>query len=278
MKSTSLTLLVITSFILLFICCTQSNPDGFLTINCGASTNRTDDEGILWISDIPFTRSRNASFMNDSPTFYLPYKTFAYFTNLTANKYCYLIPVKPTTLYLVRATFYNGAFETGIPLAGVFDIFVNGVKWTVVNLTDLQGNALLGREIILVAKSNSLSLCLARNSQTEKTNYVFISTIELRPLKRSLYNSTDFHNNALVMLSRKVFGSGNYIRYPQDEFDRIWVSFSSSTFDNINIEDENFGKGLANQPPVAVLQSAFTTQEEGVDPVLTLMPKSVHRG
>ncbi|XP_057865881.2 putative leucine-rich repeat receptor-like serine/threonine-protein kinase At2g14440 isoform X1 [Cryptomeria japonica] len=284
MKFRSLTMLAIMSFIVLFISRIHSNPDGFLSIRCGASINRTDDQDRLWISDTPFTRIRS-NYSIDDPSLSVPASTdwnrkiFAYFTDLTVNKYCYLIPVKPGILYLVRVTFYKGAFETPIPLASVFDLLINGIKWAKVNLTLIQAKDFLNQDIMLTAKSNSISLCLARNSETGKENFVFISTIASRQLNSALYSSIDFHNNALVLLDRRNLGSINSYAYPQDDFDRWWYGTStSSVYDNINTTENISGKGLLNQPPLDVLQTAITMEAVGNLLATLQLPSSVYEG
>ncbi|GLJ06565.1 hypothetical protein SUGI_0042110 [Cryptomeria japonica] len=257
MKITSLTSLLIIG---LCISCTLSNPDGFLSINCGVSKNWTDVVGIDWVTDSSFVKTRNASSMPSlgSTDWAYQYQSVAYFTNLHVNKYCYLIPVTSGTLYLVRLRFSYGGFE-GLRLASVFDVFVEGIKMTKIDLRNLPKHSFRYREIILAAKSNSLSLCLARNSETEDDRYVFISTLELRPLEYPMYNLTDFNNAALVMLSRRDYGSYNDSNYPNDPFDRIWRTFMLSSTTIIR-QDSSLGDGLWNKPPVSVLQTAITSK------------------
>ncbi|GLJ07404.1 hypothetical protein SUGI_0066240 [Cryptomeria japonica] len=73
MKLRSLTLLAITAFIGLFIPCTLTKPDGFLSINCGASKNDTIGE-LDWITDSLFIKFRNTSIMPPFSSNDLPYQ------------------------------------------------------------------------------------------------------------------------------------------------------------------------------------------------------------
>ncbi|XP_059075714.1 probable LRR receptor-like serine/threonine-protein kinase At1g67720 isoform X2 [Cryptomeria japonica] len=235
---------------------------GFLNINCGAIDNVTDDNGLLWISDSPFINSRNTSTTRTSETMYLQFWTLAYFPNLTVKKYCYLFPVKPGLNYLVRASF--GPDYT-VPLARFFDIVIEGIKWSKVDLSGLDNTTFRCDIIILAAKSDSLSLCLARNSQTERNHYVFISSIELRPLESSMYNSTDFQKNALDVVGSINFGAySDSLQYPDDPFDRLWsssVALNSTV--NITANDDqtkSLGRELVNKPPLNVLRTAIGTE------------------
>ncbi|XP_059074651.1 probable LRR receptor-like serine/threonine-protein kinase At1g67720 [Cryptomeria japonica] len=251
-------LLIITTFIGL-LSFAHSNPDGFLNINCGANDNQTDKNHLDWISDSPFIKARNfSSVLNLPETLYLQYLTLAYFPNLAVKKYCYLLPVKPDINYLIRATF---APHSTIPWASFFDLFIEGIMWRNLNLTGLDNDHNFYYEIILAAKSDSLSLCLARNSQTEQNHFVFISSIELRALESSMYDSTDFQKHALSLVGRTNYGTSSLLQYPDDLFDRKWAwSIAVNRAMNLTAEEEetkSLGSELANKPPVNVLRTAI---------------------
>ncbi|XP_057861788.2 leucine-rich repeat receptor-like serine/threonine-protein kinase At2g14510 [Cryptomeria japonica] len=259
MKFISLTLLAITAFIGLISRCTLANPDGFLSINCGTSKNETIGK-MDWITDSLFIKFRNTSIMSpfSSNNRAFQYQSVAYFTNLEANKYCYLLPVTPHKQYLVRARFYFGGFEN-LPLASIFDLYIEGIKWAKVDLTNLFKNRTYYYDIILVPKGGSLSLCLARNSETQENCYVFISTIELRLLQFTMYDTyTDFNYSALNLFSRIHFGSSEWIRFPQDQYDRQWQPFQVWSTRNIGMNASSFGS-MKNQPPVSVLKTAISS-------------------
>ncbi|XP_059066755.1 putative leucine-rich repeat receptor-like serine/threonine-protein kinase At2g14440 [Cryptomeria japonica] len=221
MKFKSLTLLAITAFVGLLTRCTLANPDGFLSINCGASKNYTNGE-LDWITDSLFIKFRNTSIMppfSSNNTVYIQYQSLAYFTDLEANKYCYLLPVTPHIKYLVKVNIFRNHLDP---------------------------------------KRDSMSLCLARNSETQESYYVFISTIELRPLQSTMYNTyTDFNYNALKRFSRINFGSSNKIEFPYDQYDRLWLPFEVPFTTNISTDESSFGS-IINQPPVSVLKTAIT--------------------
>ncbi|XP_059066745.1 leucine-rich repeat receptor-like serine/threonine-protein kinase At2g14510 [Cryptomeria japonica] len=262
MKFISLTLLAIRAFIGLLSRCTLANPDGFLSINCGASNNETNGK-LDWITDSLFIKFRNTSIMppfsSNSTAF--QYQSVAYFTNVEANKHCYLLPVRPYIQYLVRVRFVLRGFEN-LRLASVFDLYIEGIKWGKLNLTAFFPNSFyVVYEIILTPKRDSMSLCLARNLDSPESSYVFISTIELRPLQSTMYNSyTDFNYNALGRFSRINFGSSNEIDFPYDQYDRLWLPFQVPLTTTISTNDSSFGS-IKNQPPVSVLTTAITPQE-----------------
>ncbi|GLJ07386.1 hypothetical protein SUGI_0065780 [Cryptomeria japonica] len=259
MKFISLSLLAITAFIGLISRCTLANPDGFLSINCGTSKNETIGK-LDWITDSLFIKFRNTSIMSpfSSNNRAFQYQSVAYFTNLEANKYCYLLPVTPHKQYLVRARFSFGGFEN-LPLASIFDLYIEGIKWAKVDLTNRFKNLNYYYDIILVPKGGSLSLCLARNSETQENCYVFISTIELRLLQSTMYDTyTDFNYSALKLFSRIHFGSSDEIRFPQDQYDRRWQPFQVLSTRNIGTNASSFGS-MKNQPPVSVLKTAISS-------------------
>ncbi|GLJ20466.1 hypothetical protein SUGI_0372370 [Cryptomeria japonica] len=262
MELTSMCLLLFTTFTGLFSL-THSNPDGFLNINCGAIDNITDKFQLDWISDSPFIKTRKVSTLRSSGIIYLQFLTFAYFPNLEVKKYCYLLPVKPRLNYLVRASFYP---DSTTPLARFFDLAIDGIKWRNVNLSGIDNVTVIYYEIILAAKRESLSLCLARNSQTEQNSFVFISSIELRPLESSMYNSTDFQNSALDLIGDRIYfnESSHPLQYPDDPFDRKWSSLKArdSTVKIAPEDDQkkSLGSEFVNKPPLNVSRTAIAME------------------
>uniref|UniRef100_A0A0E0BR95 Protein kinase domain-containing protein n=1 Tax=Oryza glumipatula TaxID=40148 RepID=A0A0E0BR95_9ORYZ len=76
---------------------------------------------------------------------------------------------------------------------------------------------------IILASAPTLSVCLSNASTGQAP---FISTLELRQLNGSLYE-TDYENQFFLKLSARInFGaeSNASVRYPDDPFDRIWRS------------------------------------------------------
>ncbi|GLJ58277.1 hypothetical protein SUGI_1428770 [Cryptomeria japonica] len=114
-------------------------------------------------------------------------------------------------------------------------------------------------EIVLTPKRDSMSLCLARNSETQESYYVFISTIELRPLQSAMYKTfTDFNYSALLPFYRISFGNYHEIRFPDDQYDRLWEPLQVTFRTHMSTNDSFFGS-IRNQPPVSVLKTAITS-------------------
>lgn len=110
----------------------------------------------------------------------------------------------------MRTIYYYGGFDGGKE-PPVFDQIIGGTKWSIVNTTEDYANGLTSfYEIIVVAPTKTLSVCLARNTHTASSP--FISAIEVITVDDSMYNSTDFANYALVTVARGAFGNEDSIR------------------------------------------------------------------
>lgn len=130
--------------------------------------------------------------------------TLRYFPDMSARKYCYMVPVTKGGKYLVRTTYYYGEFDGG-HVPPVFDQIVEGTKWTLVDTgTDYAKGMASYYEVIVGATGKTLSMCLARNENT--TTSPFISALELVQLEDSVYNATDLSNNSLSTIARHRFG------------------------------------------------------------------------
>ncbi|OMP08702.1 hypothetical protein COLO4_06197 [Corchorus olitorius] len=137
---------------------------------------------------------------------------------------------------------------------------VDGTFWGVVNTTeDYQRGLSSYYESIFEAKGNTMSVCVAPNTYTESDP--FISSLEMLMLGGSLYNTTNFTTHALHLVARHSFGhSGSIIRYPDDQFDRIWEPYE----ENVPIIASNTTppvSGFWNIPPSKVFEKALSTAE-----------------
>ncbi|XP_059066768.1 putative leucine-rich repeat receptor-like serine/threonine-protein kinase At2g14440 [Cryptomeria japonica] len=95
---------------------------------------------------------------------------------------------------------------------------------------------------------------------TQESYYVFISTIELRPLQSTMYNtSNDFNYNALKRSYGINFGGPDWINFPQDQYDRMWKPFPVPLTTSISTNESSF-RSVKNQPPVSVLKTAITSR------------------
>lgn len=105
----------------------------------------------------------------------------------------------------MRTTFFYGGFDGGTE-PPVFDQIVDGTRWGIVDTAQDYADGLSSYyEIVVVAATKSLSVCLARNENTKSSP--FISALEVQYLEDTLYNSTDFRKFALRTVVRSSFGS-----------------------------------------------------------------------
>ncbi|EAY97114.1 hypothetical protein OsI_19040 [Oryza sativa Indica Group] len=218
MPSSSAAALLLQLQLLLVISLSTAQP-GFISLDCGGDGDFTDDIGIQWTSDDKFVyggKTANLSVQNDLPK---QLKTVRYFP-VDDRKYCYTMNVSERTRYLVRATFLYGNFENS-NIFPKFDLSLGAAPWTTVVVYDDTTPAVV--EAIILASAPTLSVCLSNASTGQAP---FISTLELRQLNGSLYE-TDYENQFFLKLSARInFGaeSNASVRYPDDPFDRIWRS------------------------------------------------------
>eukprot|EP00253_Pinus_taeda_P019336 PITA_19336 len=179
------------------------------------------------------------------------------------NKNCYEItPLQIGTKYLLRATFLYANYD-GLASPPTFVLMLDADVWITVALTESDVTA---EELIFMAKFNSSSFCLGRQSNG---GVPIISSLELRPLEETMYwpVSQDY---SLFRLENTNFGAPNDssdIRYPDDPFDRLWSpSANTSGLPNI-ITKEKVSTGAAKDvPPSLVMQTADRSPQNYVFP------------
>lgn len=191
---------------------------GFLSLDCGGNESYTDRSGLQWVSDNNFTSGGSVASISVVGETRKQYQTLRYFP-ADEKKYCYTLNVKARTRYLVRATFLYGNFDNSA-VYPKFDISLGATLWSTIVISN--SDMLEMEELILLAQSSSISVCLSNAS----TGLPFISTLELRQFNGSVYY-TDFEAETFLKVSARInFGASNNdsIRYPDDPYDRIWES------------------------------------------------------
>lgn len=179
---------------------------GFTSIDCGGAESHTDEIGLEWVldDDMVFGQTTYISVPGETRK---QYSTLRYFP-ADERKYCYTLNVASKTRYLVRATFLYGNFDKS-NVYPRFDISLGPTHWWTVVIDD--ENRIEVREIILLAQSSSISVCLSN----ARTGQPFISTLELRQFNNSMYLS-DYEMNFYLFVSARInFGalSDEPIRY-----------------------------------------------------------------
>ncbi|XP_042459747.1 putative leucine-rich repeat receptor-like serine/threonine-protein kinase At2g19230 isoform X1 [Zingiber officinale] len=236
---------------------------GFLSIDCGLEPGSSYVDpltNISYVSDVGFidtgvNRNISVAYMVDVRA--RRYLTLRAFPNGTRN--CYTIrssAVARGSKYLLRAWFFYGNYDglSGQPQSFHLHLGVN--YWDRVNVTTAESS--YRTEIIAVATAGYLSVCLVNTG----TGTPFISGIDLRPLRDSLYPAAN-ERRSLVLFSRWNLGEeADYVRYPADPVDRVWMPWSFSSQRNWN--DVSTNSTVENVPgdffgaPSVVMQTAVT--------------------
>ncbi|KAK3135390.1 hypothetical protein QOZ80_5BG0418320 [Eleusine coracana subsp. coracana] len=240
---------------------TRAQPDsnGFISIDCGLAGPSYVDEtnNLTYQPDAAFT---DAGENHNIPSYNVLlglqglYGDLRSFPNGTRN--CYTLrSLTAGNKYLFRASFMYGYYD-GLVIPPVFDLYIGLNYWATVEGWSLERSALWWEAIVVVA-DNSVQVCLVKTGATTP----FISGLELRPLKSSMYPQVNV-TQGLVVVSRRSMGqTGTTIRYPDDPYDRIWQPTKInttrwtviSTEETVrNYDDDKF------EAPSKVLQTAIT--------------------
>ncbi|KAF8725793.1 hypothetical protein HU200_020352 [Digitaria exilis] len=245
---------------------------GFVNIDCGlpGTANSVDDTtGLSYAPDAAFTdagSSQNISVAYKTPTLSKRYLNLRSFPSGVRN--CYTVRSLEAGLkYLIRAEFKYGNYD-GLDKPPSFDLYAGVNFWSTVNVSNpsLYPDGVVSLEAIVVVPDDSVQVCLVNTG----SGTPFISSLELRPLKNSLYPQVN-ETQGLVLLFRFNFGetqSNAIVRYPADPHDRVWPSMvdvfgdgattiwaNISTPNSVNTADDMF------EPPSKVMQTAIIPRD-----------------
>lgn len=147
--------------------------------------------GLTYTSDANFTQGGQSGRVQKVwEEAYKPFTVLRYFPDGIRN--CYNLKVTSGTKYLVKALFLYGNYD-GLNDGPKFDLYLGPNIWTTVDLkTSIVSRT---EEIIHIAKSSSLQICLVKTGKTTP----IISALELRPLRDDTYITT---NGSLKLLKR----------------------------------------------------------------------------
>ncbi|PWZ33871.1 putative LRR receptor-like serine/threonine-protein kinase [Zea mays] len=215
-----------------FFTASDAQVPGFVSIDCGGSTNYTDELGLQWTGDagwFPFGQTATISVPSEKRA---QYSTLRYFPS-------------PSNVF------------------PEFDLYLGASHWSTIVIYD--DSKVVTREAVVLAADPALSVCLS--STGTGTGTPFISTLELRQLNGSLYY-TDYEADAFLALSARInFGAptADPVRYPDDPYDRIWesdmvrranylVDVAAGTV-NVSTDRPVFVAG-SERPPQKVMQTA----------------------
>jgi hypothetical protein len=103
------------------------------------------------------------------------------------SRNCYTLQSTVGKKYLLRATLTYGNYDrlskTRDGSLFLFGLHIGVNFWVAVNLTDTDPSAMFWREVLTVAPSNTVSVCLINFG----SGIPFISSLELRPLEDTMY-------------------------------------------------------------------------------------------
>ncbi|EEC84428.1 hypothetical protein OsI_31026 [Oryza sativa Indica Group] len=237
---------------------------GYLSIDCGLEANSSyqDDNRILYVPDGPYVDGgeNHKVAAEYASSFQRPDQTLRSFPSGVRN--CYTLPTAAGSKYLVRLVFVYGNYDgknissssSSAAAALRFDLYLGLSRWVTV-----QGGTGSGGEVheaVFVAWASWAPVCLVNTG----SGTPFVSTVELRPLVDSLYPAV-MANQSLAMLRRRNMAANNFIRYPDDPYDRYWWPMNADpAWANLSTTS-TIKTGSTFAVPSSVLQTAVTPSE-----------------
>ncbi|URE32349.1 receptor-like protein kinase [Musa troglodytarum] len=197
------------------------NTDGFISIDCGIADgySYTDSKTTIpYNSDTDYVATgvnHNISTRFDSDTTITTQdRTLRSFPQ--DKRSCYTLPVEEGQKYLVRATFLHGNYD-GRNVSSVdlilFDLHLGVNLWESVNISDVTLTH--ETEVITVALAGYISVCLVNKDKGTP----FISSLELRPLRKETLYPAANASVALVKYFRVDFGGTIQLSRFDDKFE-----------------------------------------------------------
>eukprot|EP00253_Pinus_taeda_P031601 PITA_31601 len=228
---------------------------GFLSISCGGKTNATAENNITWVTDAHYIDVGESADIGDVSELGSLLHTMRYFPK-PLNKSCYQLPVAPDVPHLLRLWFYAGNFSVYADSSSDFAFSIETEDMLASrNVSGIDIPSLY--EHILVTKGRVLYICLVRTSETDDP---FISAIEIRRLQHGMYTDAQ-PGTILFTLARYDAGGNSMVRYPHDNFDRIWTPMDTMLLDsdpqNVTSKRPISTNNTKDFPPTAVLQTAW---------------------
>lgn len=154
----------------------------FISIDCGAPSEYYDDNrGLNYKADDEFIDSgKNMDISSEffSNNIWRQGKNLRIFPNGTRNCYTLRPEKGKENKYLIRASFYYGNYDRKNQTP-IFNLHIGTNHWITVNTSSF-----VHFEVIHVPTTDDIQVCLINIGK----GVPFISTLELRPLDRSMYS------------------------------------------------------------------------------------------
>ncbi|KAH0997244.1 hypothetical protein GBA52_021108 [Prunus armeniaca] len=223
-----------------------------VSIDCGSSDSYTDENSIKWVGDDDFVQNGKSQVVQTTNGVSHVMGTLRVFS--TRKKNCYSIKAEKGSQFLVRASFYYGNYDKKSAPPS-FDLQLDGNYW---NTIQTSAEGVVYDEVIYITKGDSIELCLA---QTQPNQLPFISAIEIRGLASEMYNHVD-SEYAMLLTRRVAYGATEAIRYPSDDFDRIWDAVEvGNGLVKVTTDAQTIDTSVPDEPPVAAFQYGITTSK-----------------
>lgn len=167
-------------------------------MDCGAPASYVDNIGISWVPDDAYISGGKTATVVE--TVHPDLKTLRYFPDTTRTRYCYNLPTTIGQTYLIRTRFFHGNYDTHPAVS--FDVALDIFQLSGTFAFSSTNSYLTGESVFQAFKDN-IQLCLFRLVPTDNP---FISSIELRPLDKTMY-ATVATGPALMLQTRSNLGA-----------------------------------------------------------------------
>ncbi|XBJ19461.1 hypothetical protein VPH35_010437 [Triticum aestivum] len=257
----------------------RAQPDnkGFITIDCGLSEEMGYVDNATKLSYTPdagFIDADTGTNHIISPEYVVPALAKVWYSLRsfpTGMRNCYTLrSLMPGLKYMIRGRFKYGNYD-GLDRLPVFDLHIGANYWHTVNITNSTDAVFV--EAIVVVPEDFMQVCLVDTGGGTP----FISGLDLRPLKRTLYPQVT-PAQGLVLFARLNFGPTDetfYVRYPDDPHDRIWRPWGNKVmWTEISMASgvQNIANEDLFEAPKAVLKTAIKPRNASGDLEFTWYP------
>ncbi|XP_019196779.1 PREDICTED: putative leucine-rich repeat receptor-like protein kinase At2g19210 isoform X2 [Ipomoea nil] len=272
LRSLLISLLLLLCFTSSIVVLSQDPQAGFITLNCGGENFTDETTDLRYTSDWSFIGDNNNAVRNTVSSQYFKDRGVesvdTQWTSVTSFpkgiRNCYTLRPAQGKLnkYLIRARFvygnYDGNADKQLPQ---FDLHLGVQSWDTVVFDPKDDPSIVDKEIIHTPSSDLIHVCLVNTG----LGTPFISVLELRPLKISMY--PDVSAGWSMMMKKQRFDIGStspLLRYKDDVFDRIWypltVDNRSTLINTPSTDNLDTNDGFFNVPP-GVMRTAIVPSD-----------------
>eukprot|EP01018_Ginkgo_biloba_P026620 Gb_41612 [translate_table: standard] len=229
---------------------------GFISLDCGGREPYNDTNGIRWIPDDPYIQTGENATLSEDINEIVTRRELRHLRKFPrGRRNCYeLRPVEAGKKYLVRASFLYGNYDRQHSSPFKFQLLFDSNHWDNVSINN--ETRIIVKEMITMATSTSISVCLGRN---DAASTPFISSLELRPIETLMYDAVN-HTITLFLVVRIDNGFDNSTRYPYDKFDRVWEGNIDPNLRTIRTARYvSSSPNTSDEPPSRIMQTALAT-------------------